>query len=113
MVAEESTSTTTDDLPTAVEILPQNDAGEQESYSEAGADLRWQEVMRGEYDSLKGHETFYHTIEEDWRPISCKWVFRQKTNVDGSRRYQARLVQGDMSRFMAWIMVRPLAQSLN
>jgi len=92
MVAEESTSTTTDDLPSAVEILHQNDAGEPESYSEAASDMRWQEAMRAEYDSLKAHETFYHVTEDDLRPISCKWDFRLKTNADGSRRYKARLV---------------------
>jgi len=92
MVAEESTSTTTDDLPSAVEILHQKDAGESESCSEAASDMRWQEAMRAEYDSLKVHETFYHVTEDDLRPISCKWVFRLKTNADGSRRYKARLV---------------------
>jgi len=92
MVAEESASFTTDDLPSAVEILDQNDAGEPESYSEAASDMRWQEAMRAKYDLLKAHETFYHVTEDDLRPISCKWVFRLKTNADGSRRYKARLV---------------------
>ena len=71
MVAEEDTSTRTDDLPCAVEMLHQKDAGEPESYSEAAADKRSQDAMRCEYDSLKAHETFYHVTEESLRPITC------------------------------------------
>jgi len=92
MVAEEHTGIRTDDLPSTVEILHQSDTGEQESYSEAVSDIRWQEAMRSEYDSLKAHETFYHVTDDDLRPITCKWVFRLKANADGSRRYKARLV---------------------
>jgi len=92
MVAEESTGTRTDDLPCTVEMLHHSDAGEPESYSEAASDIRWQDAMRSEYNSLKVHETFYHVTDDDLRPITCKWVFRLKTNADGSRRYKARLV---------------------
>jgi len=92
IVAEESSGHETNDLPELVEILHQNDAGEPESYSEAASDSRWQEAMRSEYNSLKAHKTFYHVLDDEIRPITCKWVFKLKTNADGSRRYKARLV---------------------
>jgi len=92
MVAEESTGTRTNNLPCTVEMLHHSDAGEPESYSKAASDIRWQDAMRSEYDSLKVHETFYHVTDDDLRPITCKWVFGLKTNADGSQRYKARLV---------------------
>jgi len=47
--------------------------------------------MRSEYHSLKAHKTFYHVLDDEIRPITCKWVFKLKTNADGSRRYKTRL----------------------
>ena len=92
MVAEEHTCIRTDDLPSTAEILHQSDAGKPESYSEATSDIRWQEAMRSEYDSLKAHETFHHVTDDDLRLIAWKWGFRLKANADGSRCYKARLV---------------------
>ena len=40
MVAEENTGTRTDNLPRAVQMLHQKDAGEPEIYSEAASDKR-------------------------------------------------------------------------
>lgn len=92
MVAEESTGSRTDNLPCVVQMLHQSDAGEPESNSKAASDARSQEVMRSEYDWLTEHEMFYHATDDHLRPITCKWVFRLKTNADGSLRYKARLV---------------------
>lgn len=91
-VAQEGSGFETDDLPKGVEISLLGDVHEPESYSEAASDSRWQDAMRSEYDSLKAHKTFYHVTDDDLRPITCRWVFRLKTNADGSQRYKARLV---------------------
>ena len=67
------------------------------SYREAMAcDLRkqWQEAMRQEYASLKKNNTFTAVQESEVTsdPIDCKWVYKTKTNPNGTLRYKARLV---------------------
>jgi len=68
---------------------------------------KWKEAMRQEWQSLIENQTF-ETVEGSHKgispnkltdksksteePIGCKWIYRRKTNPDGSTRYKARLV---------------------
>jgi hypothetical protein len=64
----------------------------------------WKDAMRHEWQALVENHTFdivplrkkknthrpiADTMEE---PIGCKWIYKRKTNPDGSTRYKARLV---------------------
>jgi hypothetical protein len=63
----------------------------------------WKDAMRYEWQALVENHTFdivplrkknthrpiADTTEE---PIGCKWIYKRKTNPDGSMRYKARLV---------------------
>jgi hypothetical protein len=56
----------------------------------------WKSALRSEYHSLIDNRT-WDTVPESaipggGRPIGCKWVFKLKTNPDGSIRHKARLV---------------------
>jgi len=70
----------------------QHDIRETDCYSEAASDARGQEAMRSEYGSLNAHGTFMSVKSSYRRPITWKWIFRMKRNVDGSNRYMERLV---------------------
>ena len=61
---------------------------------------RWQAAIREECTSILRNDTFQVATEYDpeledklhIKPIGSKWVFKTKTNPDGSIRYKARLV---------------------
>jgi hypothetical protein len=63
----------------------------------------WKEAMHQEWQALIENHTFdvvagkgkapdTSTDQAVEEPIGCKWVYRRKTNPDGSTRYKARLV---------------------
>jgi hypothetical protein len=69
---------------------------------------KWKDAMRQEWQSLVENQTF-ETVEGNHQgsispnkitdkimsteePIGCKWIYRRKTNPDGTTRYKARLV---------------------
>lgn len=57
--------------------------------------LEWERAMQAEFESLEHNDTLkYEQVDSaaGRRPIGCKWVFRAKINLDGSKRYKARLV---------------------
>lgn len=59
------------------------------SVSEALKDEKWRQAMQEEYDSLMDMKTWELVdCPEGMKPITCRWVLREKT--DG--RYKARLV---------------------
>ena len=67
---------------------------EPSTYKEASGVLEWQLAMSEELAALDRTGTWdivllpSHTV-----PITCKWVFKIKTKLDGSiERYKARLV---------------------
>jgi Reverse transcriptase (RNA-dependent DNA polymerase) len=67
------------------------------SYKEAVQHDHWKAAMREEYTSLQLNKTWTlartNTLQAAGaKPISCKWVYRTKTNPDGTIRYKARLV---------------------
>lgn len=75
--------------------LSDNDSPE--TYKEAvdGKDSsNWKKAMDNEMDSLKENQTWELTdLPVGARVIPCKWVYRLKTNPDGSiNKYKARLV---------------------
>lgn len=63
---------------------------------------KWIAAMHEEMKSLKTNNTWEITnFPDDRRAIGCKWVFKAKTNIDGTvQRYKARLVaQGFSQKF--------------
>jgi len=62
----------------------------------------WKEAMRQEWQALIENHTFdivplqkkatYGAITDMEEPIGCKWIYKRKTNPNGSTRYKARLV---------------------
>lgn len=61
---------------------------------------QWYAAVKDEWDSILGNQTFEVpaqsgvpvALPSDVKPISSKWVFKTKTNPNGSIRYKARLV---------------------
>jgi hypothetical protein len=59
--------------------------------------VQWQKAIKEEIHSLDLNKT-WDLVDEDAllrsgkRAIGCKWVFKQKRNADGSKRFKARLV---------------------
>jgi len=53
---------------------------------------QWKVAMQQEYASLLENRTFTPVEYARSKPISCKWVYKTKTNPDGTQRYKARLV---------------------
>lgn len=71
-------------------------AREPESYEEAIASEdsnAWQEAMNAELKALERNSTYEEThCPTEKRLFSTKWVYRIKTNSDGTPKYKARLV---------------------
>lgn len=82
-----------------------HEINEPKSYEEAISckeKEKWIAAMHEEMKSLKTNNTWETTkLPDDRRAIGCKWVFKTKTNADGSiQRYKARLVaQGFSQKF--------------
>ena len=53
---------------------------------------QWKDAMQQEYVSLLENHTFTPVEYARSKPIGCKWVYKTKTNPDGTLRYKARLV---------------------
>jgi len=53
---------------------------------------QWKVAMQQEYVSLLENHTFTPVEHARSKPIGCKWVYKTKTNPDGTLRYKARLV---------------------
>jgi hypothetical protein len=59
--------------------------------------VHWKKAIEEELHSLDFNKT-WDLVDEDTllrsgkRVIGCKWVFKQKRNADGSKRFKARLV---------------------
>lgn len=55
---------------------------------------KWCDAMKAEIDSLRQHDVWdLVELPEGRKPVGSKWVFKVKTNADGStERYKARLV---------------------
>ena len=53
---------------------------------------QWKDAMQQEYTSLLENHTFTPVEYARSKPIGCKWVYKTKTNPDGTLRYKARLV---------------------
>ena len=85
-----------DDYVTTAEAFL-TEMNEPESYEEAvNSEDRenWKRAMNNEMESLAKNQTWELTdLPDDAESIPCKWVFRMKTNPDGSiDKYKARLV---------------------
>lgn len=52
----------------------------------------WNSILHNQTFELPGENIALKTIPSDAKPISSKWVFKTKTNPDGSTRYKACLV---------------------
>jgi len=53
---------------------------------------QWKVAIQQEYASLLENHTFTPVEYARSKPIGCKWVYKTKTNPDGTLRYKARLV---------------------
>jgi len=53
---------------------------------------QWKVAMQQEYTSLLENHTFTPVEHARSKPISCKWVYKTKTNPNSTLRYKARLV---------------------
>ena len=53
---------------------------------------QWKAVMQQEYTSLLENHTFTLVEYTYSKPIGWKWVYKTKTNPNGTLRYKARLV---------------------
>lgn len=64
------------------------------TYSQAKDYTHWRTAMDEELEALSRNQTWVITpLPSGKHPIGCKWVYRVKTNSDGSiSRYKARLV---------------------
>jgi len=66
------------------------------SYREALAHKyasKWEDAIQEELSSLEVNETWeLVAASQELKAISNKWVFKTKTNFDGTKRYKARLV---------------------
>ena len=60
----------------------------QSSYAE-----KWKQAAQSEYESLMENQTWTLVLPEGRTPISCKWIFRVKRDVDGNiSKWKGRLV---------------------
>ena len=55
---------------------------------------KWQEAMNSKMDSIYSNKMWYLVdVPKGIVPISCKWIFKKKIEVDGKvETYKARLV---------------------
>jgi len=53
---------------------------------------QWKAAMQQEYASLLENNTFTPVEYAYSKPIGCKWVYKTKTNPNGTLRYKAQLV---------------------
>lgn len=79
----------------AADVL--NGINEPNSYKEAMTSShkdQWVKAMDSEVKSLKENKTWILVdLPKDRKPISCKWIYKIKTNADGSLdKFKARLV---------------------
>ena len=65
-----------------------------ECVSDAQKSQEWADAMQAEMDSLRDHDVWELVeLPEGRKPVGSKWVFKLKTNADGSvERCKARLV---------------------
>jgi hypothetical protein len=72
------------------------DGGEPLTYEESlqdGNSSKWELAMKDEMDSLLKNKTWeLTTLPEGKKALQNKWVYRVKTEHDGSKRFKARLV---------------------
>jgi ATP-binding cassette subfamily B (MDR/TAP) protein 1 len=72
------------------------DCGEPLSYEESlqnGNSSKWELAMKDEMSSLLKNKTWeLTTLPEGKKALQNKWVYRVKTEHDGSKRFKARLV---------------------
>ena len=76
------------------------DIKEPKSVSEAQANQKWLEAMENEIGSLHDNNVWELVeLPEDQKAVGSKWVFKVKTNADGSiERCKARLVAQGFSQ---------------
>jgi ATP-binding cassette subfamily B (MDR/TAP) protein 1 len=72
------------------------DGGEPQTYEESlqdGNSSKWELAMKDAMDSLLKNKTWeLTTLPEGKKALQNKWVYRVKTEHDGSKRFKARLI---------------------
>ena len=69
-------------------------------FEEAKRKPEWENAMATEHESLMKNQTWDLTpLPPGKKPIGCKWVYKVKYKVDGTRdKYKARLVAKGFSQ---------------
>lgn len=75
-------------------IIYKNDPQTFEEAMKSDNSKEWFKAMQEELNSLNKNDTYdIVSLPNDKKPISCRWIFRIKKNIDGSiDRFKARLV---------------------
>ena len=81
-------------------LIEEDNTKEPTTYMEASLSKEWRKDMKEEIYALKQNETWDLVPKpKDVKPISCKWVYKIKSHLDGSiERYKAHLVAQGFSQ---------------
>ena len=72
------------------------DIKESKSVSEAQTNQKWLEAMENEIGSLHNNVWEHIELPEDRKAVGSKWVFKLKTNANGS-------IERSKVRLVAWV----------
>ena len=80
-------------------LVEEDNTKEPTTFMKASSSKEWRKAMEEEIDALKQNETWDLVPKpKHVKPISCKWVYKIKSRLNGSiERYKTRLVAQEFS----------------